>query len=58
MNEELTAQQKLDIIVRCIDHGAPALKDDLLGYLNSILNLANTYLANQVTPSAENQQRD
>ena len=51
MTEELTSQQKLDIIVKCIDYGAPALKEDLIGYLNNILNLANTYIASQAVSS-------
>ncbi len=50
MNEELTAQQKLDIIVKCIDYGAPALKEDLINYLNNVLSLANIYLASQAVP--------
>ena len=55
MNEELTAQQKLDIIVKCIDYGAPALKDDLIAYLNNVLSLANIYLASQAEGAIQNE---
>ena len=48
MTEDLTSQQKLEIIIKCIDYGAGALHNELVGYLNEILNLANNYLASQV----------
>ena len=56
--EELSSQQKLDIIVKCIDYGAPALKEDLINYLNNVLSLANIYLSSQAVQQTAGQEEE